>query len=149
MHRTLLTAAALTVFAAPAFAMPAIGDVIGTTLAEAEAALGEQGLTMTEYDLDDGRIEITAHDDAQRVELYLDPETGTVTRMELYARRGNGAQAGVATEAALDALRAEGWEIESYERERREFEVYARRDGVRYELSLDPATGEVREMERD
>jgi hypothetical protein len=149
MHRTLLTAAALTALAAPAIAMPAIGDVIGTTLAESEAALAEQGLTMTEYDLDDGRIQVTAHDDAQRVELHLDPETGAVTRMELYARRGNGARVGVETQAALEALTADGWEIVGDERERREFEVHARRDGASYELSLDPATGEIRGMERE
>lgn len=149
MHRTFLAAAALTALAAPAVAMPAIGDVVGKTLAEAAATLDEQGLTMTEYDLDEGRIEITAHDDTQRVELYLDPETGAVTQMEIYARRGNGARAGVETQAALDALTADGWEVISYERERREFEVYARRDGDRYELRLDPATGEIREMERE
>jgi hypothetical protein len=149
MKRTMSIAAALVAVAAPALAMPSIGDLIGTTLNDAQAALSEQGLTMTEYDLDDGRIEITAHDDGTRVELYLDPATGAVTRIEQYARRAAGAQAGVETQAALDALIAEGWEILGFERGPREFEVYASRDGVRYELSLDPATGAVREQERD
>jgi hypothetical protein len=149
MHRAMMISAALAALAAPAAAMPAIGDTIGTTLAEAQSALDAEGLTMTEYDLDDGRIEITAHDEAQRVELYLDPQTGTVTRMELHARRGNGAEAGIDTQAALDALAAEGWQVESFEREGREFEVHARRDGVRYELRLDPATGAVRGLERE
>lgn len=149
MKRTLLTTAALIALAAPALALPGIGDVIGTTLAEAGTALSAQGLTMTEYDVDDGRIEITAHDDAQRVELNLDPATGAVTRMSIYARRAAGAEAGVETQAALDALTAQGWEILGYEREAREFEVYASRDGVRYELRLDPATGNVLETERE
>ncbi|MDG4650453.1 PepSY domain-containing protein [Roseibacterium sp. SDUM158017] len=149
MHRLLMTAAALTALAAPAFAMPGIGDAVGTTLDEARSALAAQGLTMTEYDLDDGRIEITAHDDETRVELYLDPQSGAVTGMEITARRAAGAQAGVETQAALDALAADGWEILGFDREAREFEVHARRDGVLYELRLDPATGAVTEMERE
>ena len=149
MKRTMSLAAVLFATAAPVLAMPSIGDVLGTTLTDTTAALAQQGLTMTEYDLDDGRIEVTAHDDATRVELYLDPTTGAVTRIEQYARRAAGAEAGVETQAALDALIAEGWDVLGCEREARDFEVYASRDGVRYELTLDPATGAVLETERD
>lgn len=145
----MLAPLAFTALAVPAIAMPSVGDVIGTALSDAQAALAAQGLTLTEYDLDDGRIEITAHDDATRVEMYLDPATGAVTRIEQYARRGAGAQLGVETQAALDALTSDGWEILGFEREAREFEVYATRDGVPHELRLDPATGAILATERD
>jgi len=44
-------------------------------------------------------------------------------------------------------LEEKGYKVLKIERETNEVEVYAKRDGQRWELELDPTTGRIREME--
>ena len=151
MKRLLLTTfAASALLAGAALATPPqIGATLGASLTDIETALTVEGYTVTKIETDDGRTEVYAHDDAQRIELYLDPVTGAVTSMSTYARAGSSAQAGIDTATVLENLRSQGWEVVSYDREQRAFEVYARHEGQLYELRIDPATGMIISQERD
>jgi Peptidase propeptide and YPEB domain len=79
---TLALALATVSFAAPmaAFAMPVLGDIVGTNPADATAALEAAGCTVTEFEAEDGKIEAKCTDVAtsKAMEVYIDPKTGAV-----------------------------------------------------------------------
>jgi predicted fused transcriptional regulator/phosphomethylpyrimidine kinase len=60
-----------------------------------------------------------------------------------------GAKLGVTAAEIVAALAAEGYEVTKYERERREIEVEATRDGRRWEMKIDPQSGEIVRLKQD
>ena len=73
-----LTMATLTPMAV--FAMPAIGDIVGTEPGAAKAALETAGCMVDEFEAEDGKIEAKCKDSAtgKDMEVYIDPASGAV-----------------------------------------------------------------------
>lgn len=69
---------------AAALALPAVGDVLGTTPQAVTAALAAQGCPVEKFEAERGKIEAKCRDAATGLkwELYLDPATGAVTRIK-------------------------------------------------------------------
>lgn len=67
-----------------AFALPVVGDVIGTTPEAATAALAAAGCTVNGFEPEDGKIEAKCVETAtgKAWEIYLDPKTGAVTEVK-------------------------------------------------------------------
>lgn len=84
MKSSLILAMALStaVFAAPiaAFALPVVGDIVGTNPKDATAALEKVGCKVDAFEAEDGKIEAKCTDTAtsKMVEIYIDPKTGAV-----------------------------------------------------------------------
>ena len=72
----------LTPFAA--LALPAVGDVVGTTPEAATAALDAAGCKVTAFEAEDGKIEAKCTDTAANkpMEVYIDPATGKVAEIK-------------------------------------------------------------------
>lgn len=142
------TAAVLTAGTALAVE-PEVGAGLGTSASEISQALGESGYDMTKYEREADRIEVHAVKGDQRIEVKVDATTGTVIARESRQRRGPTPRPGVADDQIRTSLEEQGYEILKYERERGEIEVYALREGRRWELKLDPRTGEVLRVEEE
>jgi hypothetical protein len=83
MKTSLLLALGLALAPALASALPAVGDVVGTNPTDAGAALAAAGCTVDSFESEDGMIEAKCHDaEARRYEVYIDPATGTVAKVE-------------------------------------------------------------------
>jgi Peptidase propeptide and YPEB domain len=85
MKPTLILALSLAILSAPmAFAMPAIGDIVGTNPDEAKVALEKAGCPVDEFEAEDGKIEAKCKDAATgaAMEVYIDPKTGAVTEIK-------------------------------------------------------------------
>ncbi len=151
MRRILLaTGVAIALTAAPALAVePTLGATLGTTPDAIAAALRDSGYDMTEYEREGGRVEVDAVKEDRRVEIEIDAETGQVVKLESRLRRGETQRAGVDDAEVRANLQAQGYEITKYERERQEIEVYATRDGRRWELKIDPRTGDIVKAEEE
>ena len=69
---------------AGAFAMPALGDVIGTDPETATTALKEAGCEVREFEVEDGLIEAKCVETETSTlwEIYIDPADGTVARIK-------------------------------------------------------------------
>ena len=83
MKKTLILS--LAVIAAPfaAFAMPAVGDHVGTNPTDASAALEKAGCTVSEFEAEGGKIEAKCMDaEKAHWEVYIDPTSGDVTRVK-------------------------------------------------------------------
>ena len=80
MTRNFLLALAISVTPAAAFAMPAVGDVVGTNPEDATAALKTAGCEVTEFEAEGGKIEAKCTDTAtsKGMEVYIDPASGKV-----------------------------------------------------------------------
>ena len=149
MLRTLFltgTAAVLTIGTALAIE-PAPGAKLGTTATEISTALGADGYDMTLYEKRRDGIAIRAIKEDRRLDLTVDPSSGEVVAMESRLRRGPDPRPGVDDDQIRTSLVADGYDIIKYERERGEIEVYASKDGRRYELKLDPKTDEILKIE--
>ena len=72
---------ALTFMPMAAFAMPVVGDMIGTDPETAKVALEKAGCTVNEFEAEDGKIEAKCTDTAtsKAMEVYIDPASGKVT----------------------------------------------------------------------
>lgn len=148
MKSTILWAAAATLLTGAAVAVePTPGAKLGTTVQDVSAALSEDGYEMTSYEREESRIEIYAANGNLRHEIYVDAGTGEVTVVETAARRGPWPLPGPSEQDIRAALAEQGYEVVGFERERREFEVYAVKDGRRFELKLDPRTGDTLRVE--
>ncbi|MEF3046955.1 PepSY domain-containing protein [Pseudotabrizicola sp. L79] len=80
----LLLALALTAAPLAAWAMPAVGDIVGTNPTDATAALAAAGCTVTEFEAEGGKIEAKCTDEAgKKHEVYIDPKTGAVTEIKM------------------------------------------------------------------
>ncbi|MBK0398481.1 PepSY domain-containing protein [Limibaculum sp. M0105] len=147
-----ITAAAITaaLLAGPAAAAePEQGARLGITLDEISAALAADGYALTAFERSDRSIELTIIREARRIEAFVDPSTGEVTRVETRGRGGPWPLPGVDDADLRARLSAEGYEIVKYERERGEIEVKAMRDGRRWELEIDPRDGRTLKVEED
>ena len=58
------------------------GDTLGTIADEIRASLTEQGWDVRKLEMDDGRFEAYAVMGTQMVEVYVDPTTGKVVKVE-------------------------------------------------------------------
>lgn len=58
------------------------GDTLGTTADSVRQALAEQGFDVRKVENDDGKLEAYALKDGKRLEIYVDPKTGAVTRIK-------------------------------------------------------------------
>ena len=67
-----------------ALALPAVGDVVGTTPEAATAALEAAGCMVQSFEPEDGNIEAKCTDAAtgKLAEIYIDPKTGAVTQVK-------------------------------------------------------------------
>lgn len=65
----------------------------------------------------------------------------------LAANLAPGVKLGTSAQEISSALAAQGYEVLKYEREDNEIEVYVRKDGQRFELEIDPTTGQILEVE--
>lgn len=128
---------------------PALGANLGTSLEDISAALSADGYEMTKYEREGNRIEVYAVKGETRLEFVVNAATGEVTEMETTARRGPNAPAGVSDEQIRTSLRALGYEVTGFERERGEIEVYAMKDGRRWELRIDPSSGDILRTEAE
>ena len=67
-----------------AFAMPVVGDIVGTTPETATAALTAAGCTVDSFEPEDGKIEAKCTEVATGKvwEIYIDPKTGAVAEVK-------------------------------------------------------------------
>ena len=148
LRNLLLTGTAAAIVTGAAFAVePAPGAQLGVTAVEIGKALDADGYNMTRYEHEGGRIEVRAIKGDRRIEIYVDPSTGKVIELESRLRRGSGPRPGIDDEQIRASLAAQGYKVTKYERERGEIEVYALKDGRRYELKIDPKTGQILKVE--
>lgn len=128
---------------------PSLGANLGTSVEDISTALSAEGYEMTKYELDGNRIEVYAVKGGARREIYVDATTGEVTKTETTARRGPSSLPGVSDDQIRTSLEALGYEVTGFERERGEIEVYAMKDGRRWELKIDPRTGGILRSEAE
>ena len=83
-YRRIMTAAAVAL-ALPvglALAGAAPGDYAGKTEAEITASLQQQGYEVRKIETEDGYLEAYARKDGKRFEIYVDPTSGKVAKIE-------------------------------------------------------------------
>jgi len=73
---------ALSLAGAPAAFALDRGDTLGTDAAGITAALQDQGYEVRKVEKDDGYWEVYALKDGNRYEIYVDPKTGAVRKVE-------------------------------------------------------------------
>ena len=81
--------------------------------------------------------------------MYVDATTGEVVKIEDSARKGPSSSNGVDDNNIRASLKADGYEVTKYERERGKIEVYARKDDRLWELKIDPRSGRVLRAEEE
>lgn len=82
MIRSMLVALSIAVVPAAAFAMPSVGDVVGTNPTDAGAALTKAGCTPRGFEAEGGMIEAKCYDENKTLhEVYIDPKTGVIARI--------------------------------------------------------------------
>lgn len=71
-------------FALPSLALAAVsvGDQLGTTEQGIRTALTTQGYEITQFETEDGEIEVDALFEGQMLELEISPDTGLVIEIE-------------------------------------------------------------------
>lgn len=151
MKRKFLISAALSIaLAGPAFAIePTPGAQLGTDIEDISAALLADGYEMTKFEKEGNQIEVYAVKGDRRHEVYIDAATGEVTKVEMTARRGPSPLPGVGDDEIRASLLAQGYEVTKYQRERGQIEVYANKDGRRWELKIAPQTGAILKLEAE
>lgn len=110
MTRPFVAAALLAAPAALAVE-PVAGARLGTEPGEISAALAGSGYAMTTFERERARIEVTATREDRRVGAYLDPESGTVSRVETRTRRGPRPLPGAEDAEIRARLEADGYRI--------------------------------------
>ncbi len=75
-------AATLGLFVSAAAAAVMSGDYVGKTKADIAASLEQQGYEVRRLEEEDGNLEAYAVRDRQRFEIYVDPQTGNVVKIE-------------------------------------------------------------------
>lgn len=61
----------------------AMGAPLGKTIDEVTAALSAQGYTVRKAEMEDGKIEVYFVRDKTMGEVYVDPASGQITRLEI------------------------------------------------------------------
>ena len=75
---------ALVAFATPALAEDVTMDSnLGTTMQEVQASLTAMGYEVRKAEMEDGMIEVYFIRDGKMGEVYVNPQTGVVTKLEL------------------------------------------------------------------
>ncbi|HQU67124.1 MAG TPA: PepSY domain-containing protein [Albidovulum sp.] len=84
MKLKLILAAALVATPMAVFAMPKVGDVVGTKPEDATAALEKAGCKVGAYEAEGGKVEAkcTETGTGKTWEVYIDPKTGAVVDMK-------------------------------------------------------------------
>ncbi len=86
MKRSLMLALTLAALSAPlaAYALPVVGDIVGTNPKDATAALETAGCKVSSFEAEDGKIEAKCTDAAtnKMMEIYIDPKTGAIVDMK-------------------------------------------------------------------
>lgn len=83
MQKLLILAAIAVAAPLAAFAMPAVGDIVGTNPTDATAALAAAGCSVDEFEAEGGKIEAKCKDEAGKMfEVYIDPKSGAVTEIK-------------------------------------------------------------------
>lgn len=83
MKKTILLAAAFSVLPIAAYAMPAVGDHVGTNPDAAGTALAAAGCKVSKFEAEGGKIEAKCFDASNgRWEVYIDPKSGNVTQIK-------------------------------------------------------------------
>ncbi len=78
-----LTAAIILGGAGAAFAAVSLGDQLGTSEEEVRAALTTKGYTVTEFEIEEGELEVEVILDGQEMEIVIDTTSGLVLELEL------------------------------------------------------------------
>ncbi len=74
---------ALMALATPALAEDVTKDsILGTTMEEVQASLTAMGYEVRKAEMEDGKIEVYFVRDGKMGEVYVDPQTGAVTKLE-------------------------------------------------------------------
>ncbi len=82
MHKLALIA--LVAFASPAFAEDVTMDSkLGTTIQEVQASLTAMGYEVRKAEMEDSKIEVYFVRDGKMGEVYVSPQTGAVTKLEV------------------------------------------------------------------
>lgn len=75
---------ALIAFASPALAEDVTVDsILGKSLEEVQASLTAMGYEVRKAEMEDGKIEVYFVRDGEMGEVYVNPETGAVTKLDL------------------------------------------------------------------
>ncbi|MDB6183239.1 PepSY domain-containing protein [Paracoccus fistulariae] len=75
---------AMMAFATPALAEDvSMNSILGTTMEEVQASLTAMGYEVRKAEMEDGKIEVYFVRDGQMGEVYVNPQTGAVTKLEL------------------------------------------------------------------
>ena len=75
---------AMMALATPALAEDVTMDsILGTTMEEVQASLTAMGYEVRKAEMEDGKIEVYFVRDGQMGEVYVNPQTGAVTKLEL------------------------------------------------------------------
>lgn len=152
MTRCLLRAALVaSALAAPALAFePAIGARVGSTPSEIAAAIAADGYAVRKVERRGERIEVHVEKDGVRSRYFVDAPSGEIAELGgLGAGPAAGMRLGQDEGAVRAALEADGYDVRKIERERGGFEVYAMKDGRRFELKVDGRTGEIVKVEEE
>lgn len=82
MHKSLILAALL--FATPALASQLeVGAALGKTEDEVKTALVAMGYDVRKIEDEDGKIEAYVVKDSEKGEIYVDPATGLVSKVQM------------------------------------------------------------------
>lgn len=82
--KTLLASlSALVLVPAVAFAVPIVGETVGTTVEEITSNLHNAGYEVREIEADDDELEAVILADGQLMELEISPENGMITEIGL------------------------------------------------------------------
>jgi cellulose synthase/poly-beta-1,6-N-acetylglucosamine synthase-like glycosyltransferase len=79
----------LALIAMMALATPALAEdvtmdsILGRTMEEVQASLTAMGYEVRKAEMEDGKIEVYFVRDGQMGEVYVNPQTGAVTKLEL------------------------------------------------------------------
>ncbi|RKF05878.1 PepSY domain-containing protein [Oceaniradius stylonematis] len=149
-NQALFLALAAALVSGAAYALDLVpGTRLGTGIAAISGELSENGFEIIRYDKSADTIEVYAVKGDVRHEVYIDVVTGKITRVESTTRRGPSPLPGVSEEQVRTMLAGQGYEIVTFERERRKIEVYAKKDGRLWEIEVHPGTGEVLSVEAE
>ena len=75
---------ALIALATPALALDVTPDMeLGTTIDEVKSSLAAMGYEVRKAEMEDGEIEVYFVRDGKMGEVYVNPETGAITKLEV------------------------------------------------------------------
>jgi hypothetical protein len=130
-------------------AAPIVGTTVGHDAAGIAAALSAESYDITRFERLPEAISVTAFREGSRLELALDSGTGAVIGLAEYDRAPAARTRGVGFAAVQAMLAGQGYTLIDYQRETDEIDVHATRDGVLWELEVDPLSGRIDEVEAE